>query len=107
MKRFDSTRRDFLKTSAMAFGAAAVGGPLILRAEPSSTSANSKINLAVVGCGGQGRGDMKEMLSNGANLVALCDPDPEQIVKARSDALSAGGEATKNAKAYEDYRKVL
>ena len=107
MKRFDSTRRDFLKTSAMAFGAAAVGGPLILRAKPSSTSANSKINLAVVGCGGQGRGDMKEMLSNGANLVALCDPDPEQIVKARSDALSAGGEATKTAKAYEDYRKLL
>lgn len=103
MKRYDSSRRSFLKTSAMAFGAAAVGGPLILRAAPDSTAANNRINLAVVGCGGQGRGDMRGMLS-GVNLVALCDPDAAQIEKARTDA---GGDAGKNAKAYEDYRKLL
>ncbi len=104
MKRFDSSRRDFLKTSAMAVGAMAAGGPLILRAAPNSTAANSKVNLVLIGCGGQGRGDMKGMLSSGANLVALCDPDAAQIEKARHDA---GGEAGKNAKAYEDYRKLL
>ena len=47
------------------------------------------------------------MLSCGANLVALCDPDPAQIEKARADALNSGGEATKAAKAYDDYRKLL
>lgn len=104
MKRWDASRRRFLKTSAMALGAATVGGPLILRAAPGSTAANSKVNLAVVGCGGQGRGDMRGMLSRGANLVALCDPDASQVEQARRDA---GGEAGKNAKAYEDYRKLL
>ena len=50
---------------------------------------------------------MRGLLSHGANLVALCDPDQEMINKAREDALSAGGDATKSAKAYEDYRQLL
>jgi predicted dehydrogenase len=76
-------------------------------AEAGSTAANSKLNLALVGCGGQGRGVMKGLLSCGANLVALCDPDQGMIDQARADALNAGGEATKDAKAYEDYRRLL
>ncbi len=75
-----------------------------MRGSAASTSANSKLNLAVVGCGGQGRGDMSGLLSNGANLVALCDPDAEQIEKARSAAANKGGNV---AKGYEDYRKLL
>ena len=104
MKQGNSSRRGFLKTSAMALGATAFGGPLVMRGRAASTAANSRLNLAVVGCGGQGRGDMRGLLSGGANLVALCDPDAAQIEKARTDA---GGEAGKNAKAYEDYRKLL
>ena len=105
------SRRNFLAASAAsaaAVGAATLGHPLVLLgAKRSSTAANSKLNLAVVGCGGQGRGDMRGMLSCGANLVALCDPDAEQIERARADALHQGGKATKSAIAYEDYRKLL
>ena len=36
---------------------------ILLGALPVSTAANSKMNLVVVGCGGQGRGDMRGMLS--------------------------------------------
>ena len=43
---------------------------------------------------------MRGLLSDGANLVALCDPDQEMIDKARADALPSGGEATKDAKGY-------
>ena len=108
MKRCDSSRRGFLKMSAAGVAAAAMSRPLILPgASPTSTAANSKLNLALVGCGGQGRGVMRGLLSNGANLVALCDPDQEMIDRARADALKSGGEATKGAKAYEDYRKLL
>ena len=108
VKRDHSSRRSFLKVSAAAVGAAACARPLILSgADASSTAANSKLNLAVVGCGGQGRGVMKGLLSAGANLVALCDPDQEMIDKARSDALRPGGEAIKDAKAYEDFRQLL
>lgn len=108
MNHQHTSRRSFLKSTAAVVGTAAFYTPFNLTgAETNSTAANSKINLAVVGCGGQGRGDMKGLLSHGANLVALCDPDPEMILKARTDALNVGGEATKEAKAYEDYRQLL
>ena len=106
MKRNPSSRRAFLKTSATAVGTAAVGWPLVLLgAAPASTAANSRLNLALIGCGGQGRGDMSGLLSSGrANLVALCDPDAAQIEKARADAAKHGGDV---AKGYEDYRQLL
>src|SRR6266550_2909941 len=97
------SRRGFLKASAAVTGAAAAMGPLVLRGAAPSTAANSKLNLAVVGCGGQGRGDMKGLLSNGVRLVALCDTDAGMIDQARADAGTQGPDA----KAYADYRKLL
>src|SRR5262245_35675036 len=97
------SRRTFLKAST--FGIAAAGclreaeasaGPLATRGGAASTVANSKLNLAVVGCGGQGRGVMSGMLSTGeVNLVALCDPDGAQIEQARSAAANNAGAAAK------------
>jgi len=102
------SRRGFLAASTAALGAATLSRPLVLLgATAASTAANNRVNFALVGCGGQGRGDMRGLLACGANLVALCDPDPAQIEKARADALQSGGEATKNAKALDDYRKLL
>jgi predicted dehydrogenase len=97
------SRRGFLAAGSAA-GAASLGHPLVLfGAKPSSTAANSRLRLAVVGCGGQGCGDMRGMLGWGAELVALCDPDTKQIENARRSS----GQAGKNAKAYEDYHKLL
>jgi hypothetical protein len=103
-----SSRRGFLANSAAALGAAAVGRPLVLLgATSAATVANNKLTFALVGCGGMGRADMRILLSCGANLAALCDPDRAQIEKARADALHAGGTATRDAKAYGDYRRLL
>jgi predicted dehydrogenase len=108
MKQNPFSRRSFLKTSAVALGVAALSRPLILLgAGANSTAANSKMNLAVVGCGGQGRGVMRSLLPHGVNLVALCDPDPAMIEKARADSLKHVGEGMKDVKAYEDYRRLL
>lgn len=108
MKRRHSTRRSFLKVSAAALGAAAWGRPLILSGGAAgAAAANSRLNLAVVGCGGQGRSVMRGLLSRGAHLTALCDPDRGQIDAARAEAVKAGGEATKDAQAYEDYRRLI
>ena len=97
------SRRNFLAAGS-ALGAAAFGSPLVLLgAAPASTAANNRLNLAVVGCGSQGTGDMRGLIGCGVNVVALCDPDPAQLAQARR----AGGKATKTAKAYEDYRKLL
>ncbi|HEY3280739.1 MAG TPA: Gfo/Idh/MocA family oxidoreductase [Armatimonadota bacterium] len=107
MKRNESnlSRRAFLKASALGIGAAALGGPLATLGSAASTAANSKLNLALVGCGGQGRGDMNGMLASGlVNVVALCDPDAEQIGRARAESLNHGADS---AKAFEDYRRLL
>jgi predicted dehydrogenase len=98
------SRRSLLKSSALGFSAALSGGPLVLRGSAATTDANSKVNLAVVGCGGQGRSDMSELLSSGAKLIALCDPDASQIEKSRTAAAKNGGDG---AKGFEDYRKLL
>ncbi len=102
--RLSLSRRVFLKSSALGFTTAALGGPLVMRGSAAATDANSKVNLAVVGCGGQGRSDMSELLSSGVNLVALCDPDASQIEKARETAAKNGGN---QAKGFEDYRELL
>ena len=58
-------RRRFLQTAA----AAALGMPAILR----SQSPGSKLNIVVIGCGGRGGANLREMLDE--NIVALCDVD--------------------------------
>lgn len=103
-----SSRRSLLTASAAALGAAVLNRPLVLLGAPvASTAANSKVNLALVGCGGQGCSDLRSLLPCGVNVVALCDPDSAQIEKARAHAQQPGGDSIKSAKAVEDYRKLL
>ena len=99
------TRRDLLKASALGVGTAFLGGPLVMSGRAASTDANSKLDLAAVGIGGQGHGDMNGMLSTGrVNVVALCDPDASMIEKATKTVSGHGGVEPKR---YEDYRKLL
>lgn len=105
-KQTTTSRRGFLQGSVSA-AAGVLAGPMVFAADSgnsaASTAANSKINVALIGAGGQGRGDMKNLLSAGQRIVAICDPDEKQIVEARKDA----GDAGAGAKAYSDYRKLL
>ena len=54
------SRRKFLKTSAVSAGAAGfwLTGGLELRAQDNTP--NNRINIAVVGCGGQGDGNLRK-----------------------------------------------
>src|SRR5688572_29277816 len=72
-----------LKNSKLAFGA----------------EANSKLNIAGIGVGGQGRGSLDQFHNMGNNLVALCDVDEKR----------AGDIYKKhpNAKRYSDFRKMF
>lgn len=62
------SRRSFL-------GAAAVGFPLILRAQTLGKNAPSnRVNLAIIGCGNQGEIDLKQWLPmEDVQVVAVCD----------------------------------
>jgi predicted dehydrogenase len=89
-----TTRRRFLKRSGLAAGASAL--PLFAIGK-SGESANSKINCAVVGCGGMGGYAVGEAAKQ--NLVALCDLDEKR----------AAGHFKKHAEVpkFKDFRVML
>jgi predicted dehydrogenase len=88
------SRRTFLK-------GAAIGGFSFLFLHDSrlafSYQQNEKLNIAMIGAGGRGRGNLDGVLSE--NIVALCDVDERLAYSAR--------QACPNAKFYKDFRKML
>jgi predicted dehydrogenase len=117
MRQHGISRRSFVAgTARVAFGAMVVprrvlGG--VGYSPPSET-----VNVAVVGCGGQGSSDATEIVLGGHNIVALADVDFGFV-----DAAVAGRTKDRNgkpnptgiklqevygkAKRYADYRKLL
>lgn len=78
-KSLPVTRRDFIKSSA-AFGALTILPSYVALGAKSSggIAPNDKVNLAVIGIGNQGNGDLKALFGSGlCNVVALCDIDME------------------------------
>ena len=62
-----------------------------------ASSPNEKLNIAVIGCGGQGAENLKQV--SGQNIVALCDVDDER----GAEAFGQFPRATR----FRDYRKLL
>jgi len=102
-----SSRRKFLRNAA----AGAAGGVLTSAVASSAASqdrvagAAKRIRVALIGCGGQGTGDLRNALRLGAQLVALCDVDDEQTAKAASRVLTDFNQ-TPDLKT-RDFRRVL
>ncbi len=99
-------RRTFLKQGAMAGAGLMVlksGRPTAGMIRPASgglkagSSPNEKLNIAVIGCGGQGRANMNNVKSE--NIVALCDLNGKN--------LAAAAKQFPRAKTYIDWRKCL
>lgn len=86
------TRRDFLKTTGLA-SAATLAFPHILRGQ----SPNNKLNIALVGVGGQGRSALNGLKDE--NFVAFCDVDDAR-------AAQTYGEYP-DVPRFRDYRKML
>ena len=87
------SRRHFLKTSALATGAATFGVPALLR----GANLNSKLNIASIGAGGKGASDTD--CCNTENIFALCDVDTN----------NCAGQLKKypEAKFYRDFRQMF
>src|SRR4051794_16292540 len=83
-------RRQFV--SAAAAGAGVMTFPAILRAR----SPNDKLNVAIIGCGGRGAGNMNEMRNE--NIVALCDVNENNLQRA--------AQSFPQAKKFVDFRKL-
>jgi len=62
-------------------------------------SANNRLNIAGIGVGGQGAGDINQCANDGANIVALCDVDETRA----ADTFKK----FPNARRYKDFRQML
>jgi len=93
-----STRRNFLKTSAVVAGGFFIVPRHVLGR--GFTAPSDKLNVAAIGAGGKGTSDIANAWNNGANnVVALCDVDRAQC--------KASFEKFPNAKFYTDFRVML
>lgn len=85
-KKSDTTRRDFLKSSAVAASAAVAGTQFIAR--NAYAAGSDVIRVGMIGCGERNTGAAAEALTAdpGARLVAMCDILMDRV-KARREEL--------------------
>jgi hypothetical protein len=98
-------RRNFIKSTSLLAGAAAISAPYFLRAQGS----NARINIACIGVGGKGDSDSSSAFGLGGNIVALCDIDSNTLNgkdKSLKDR-AAKENRTYDAKLYRDWRKMF
>jgi hypothetical protein len=96
------TRRTFLGTSAAAAATAWAGARPYAAGAGTSPGPSETVNIALIGCGGQGRYDMGQLMAvHGVRAVAVCDVHETRLAEARKQA---GGEKVLT---YRDYRKLL
>src|SRR5947209_15213063 len=94
-----STRRQFLQQTSLAAAGFWVAGAST-GAAADSRSPNEKLNVAGIGVGGQGAGDIGAVSGQKmVNIVALCDVDDNRASKTY--------ERFPHAKRYHDFRKML
>jgi len=97
------TRRNFLKRTTLAAGAAALYFPYVGRV----LGANDRINIACIGVNGKGDQDSHDAAANGGNIVAICDVyGPNMTRKKAQLGHDFPGKFT-DIKEFLDYRELL
>ncbi|MHC1767880.1 MAG: Gfo/Idh/MocA family protein [Verrucomicrobiia bacterium] len=91
------TRRQFLRVTGGSLAAFTIV-PRHVVAAGSGSSPSGKLNIAGIGVGGQGAGDI-DAVAQGNNIVALCDVDARQS--------SGTFKKYPDAKRYRDFRKMF
>jgi hypothetical protein len=104
---FQINRRRFLKTTAAITATTGLPGwfleqDLAPAASPKPLGPNDRPGIALVGCGGQGRGDCKTARRFG-DVIAVCDVD-----KSHGDAAAQQFKSDEKTPAvYTDFRKLM
>ena len=93
----DISRRDFLKTGAMALAGITIAPSSILGMSHGHVSPCDKLNIAAVGIGGMGHANINKVKGT-ENIVALCDVDWKYAKRVFDEF--------PKAKKYWDYRKM-
>src|SRR4030042_621337 len=106
------TRRQFLRGSAVAAGAALLAPSIVPASVFGAEAPSNRITLGCIGVGRQGTGDMKEFLGLPATqVVAVCDVDAKRAANAKKTveshyAKQSSGGAYKGCKTYGDFREL-
>ncbi|HSI64884.1 MAG TPA: Gfo/Idh/MocA family oxidoreductase [Candidatus Saccharimonadia bacterium] len=88
-----SSRRRFLQQSVLVTGASVLGFPAIV----SSKSPNGKLQVGIIGSGGRGASNLKEVAQL-SDIVALCDVNEKNLEYAAA--------SHPQARKYRDYREL-
>jgi predicted dehydrogenase len=90
------SRRRFMKSTAVAAAISIVPRHVLGQGQ---TPPSEKLNIAAIGVGGMGSGDIRTHAGIGANIVAICDVDQRHI--------APSAKLFPNAKIHGDFRKML
>jgi predicted dehydrogenase len=108
------TRREFLKTSAIAAASTALAVPVIVPESVFGANAPSeRIAVGCIGVGRMGLGDMREVLgSKQSQVVAVCDVDSKRANYAKRLVEShygrqGSGQTYKGCTAYRDFTELV
>jgi predicted dehydrogenase len=98
-------RRSFLRSSAaLASSTAAYASTAASNARV--VGANDRIRFALIGCGGMGKGDLRDFLKiDNTECVGLCDVDESRIQEAQRAIVEPAGRAS--GLLTQDFREVL
>jgi predicted dehydrogenase len=97
------TRREFIGASTAAAAGVALG--LSPRAYAQSRGANEKVVLGVIGCGEQGRQNLRAFMAcDDVEIAALCDVDTQHLELAAQLVAEAERPAPRT---YRDFRHVI
>jgi predicted dehydrogenase len=102
------TRREFLGTTACALAAATFPSiiPSSALGRDGTVAPSNRINVGVIGCGPQGRGDMLNFLAQeDCRVVAVCDVKTDQLGIARQ-AVNDSYE-NQDCRTYHDFRELV
>ena len=97
----NTNRRSFLQTAAAAAAATSLPNWYLNELAQSAAAAtvwDEKPAIALIGCGGMGKGDARNA-SRFGRIVALCDVDDSQLAEAKK--------LWPDAETYKDFRKVM
>ncbi len=98
MSTYGLSRRAFLRSTALAAGAATLAGCAAPPARPRPViPPDRKLRLGIIGCGGKGWSDREGVA--GEEIVALCDVDER--------SLQAAAKLHPAARLFRDYRRML
>jgi predicted dehydrogenase len=102
------SRREALGRAGV-IGAGLAAGVLPVHAEPvnraRTVGANDKLVIALIGCGGMGANDMRQLMDKPeVQVAALCDVDKSRMP---ADIKSVTAKYGKAPDLYDDYRKML